>query len=135
MEAKAIVKAFYDSDLAKDETIIDTFHKDCILHWNSSQGYTKFDKNGIANMLSGVRDAYTSFNYRLSHLLEDDNTVTARYTIYVTPIESPELGEQPLAQFISIWEVKEGKLYKGYEISQLYDDSIGNEASYSEIKV
>lgn len=135
MSAKEIVKAFYDSNLAKDENILDMFHEDCQLHWNSSQGYAKYDKQGLAGMLKGVKEAYFSFNYRLSHLLQDENTVTARYTIYVTPIENTELDEQPLAQFISIWEVKDQKLYIGYESSHLFDDSTDNEASYSEIKV
>ncbi|MFT4610827.1 MAG: hypothetical protein ACJA1H_000516 [Glaciecola sp.] len=134
MSAKEIVKAFYDLDLAKDEHIIDLFHKDCVLKWHSSKGYTKLDLQGMKNMLQGVKQSYHSFKYRLSHLLEDDNIVTARYTIYVTLIERPD-KEDALAHFISIWEVKDGKLYKGYELSQLADDSSESLNSYAEIKV
>lgn len=68
-------------------------------------------------------------------MLEDGNMVTARYTIYVTPIESPELEQVPLAHFISIWEVKDNKLYRCYEISQLADDSSESLDSYGEIKL
>ena len=67
-------------------------------------------------------------------MLEDNNTVTARYTIYVTSIEKPE-DEEPLAHFISIWEVKNGQLYRGHEISQLADENSQNLNSFSEIKV
>ncbi|AEH02265.1 MULTISPECIES: nuclear transport factor 2 family protein [unclassified Lacinutrix] len=134
MSAKEIIKKFYDTDLAKDDSVIDMFHEDCVLHWNSSQGFTSLDKNGINHKLQEVREAFTSFNYKLSHLLQDENTVTARHTVYVTTIENPE-QEEPLAHFISIWEVKDGKIYKGYEISQLLDDSTDNMTSFSEIKI
>ena len=134
MSAKEIVKAFYDLDLAKDEGILSHFHNDCELKWHSSKGYTKLDIQGMQNMLEGVKQSFHSFKYRLSHLLEDDNMATARYTIYVTSIERPD-KEDALAHFISIWEVKDGKLYKGYEISQLSDDSSESLNSYAEIKV
>lgn len=134
MSAKAIVKAFYDLDLAKDENVINMMHENCILHWNSSKGFKELNKEGINNMLDGIRESFHSFKYKLSHLLEDDNIVTARYTIYVTSIERPE-KEDALAHFISIWEVKDEKLYKGWEISQLMDDNPKNISSFSEIKV
>ncbi|TXE20260.1 nuclear transport factor 2 family protein [Psychroserpens burtonensis] len=134
MSAKQIVKAFYDLDLAKDEGVVNYFHKDCELKWHSSKGYTKLDLHGLQDMLEGVKASFHSFKYRLSHLLEDGNTVTARYTIYVTSIERPK-KEDALAHFISIWEVKDGKLYKGYEMSQLADDTPESLNSYAEIKV
>jgi len=120
--------------LVKEENIIDMFHNDCILNWNSSQGFSALDKNEISDKLKGIKESYLSFTYRLSHLLEDDNMVTARYTIYYTTIERP-LKEEPLAHFISIWEVKDGKMYKGYEISNQLDDSLENLTSFSEIKI
>ncbi|MGB3605564.1 MAG: nuclear transport factor 2 family protein [Psychroserpens sp.] len=134
MSAKEIVKSFYDLDLAKAENAIDYFHKDCKLLWNSSKGYTTLNYEGVKVMLDDLRKSYLSFNYRLSHLLEDNNMVTSRYTIYVTSIERQE-KEDALAHFISIWELKEGKLYRCYEISQLADNSSESLNSYAEIKV
>lgn len=134
MSAKKVVKAFYDSNLAKDEDIINMFHDDCVLHWNSSQGFTTLNKDEISEKLQGVKESYLSFAYRLSHLLEDEDTVTARYTIYCTTIERP-FKEEPLAHFISIWEVKDGKMYRGYEISQRLDESVENLTTFSEIKI
>lgn len=134
MSAKQIVKAFYNLDLAKDENILDYFHKDCELRWHSSKGYSVFDLQGMKTMLQGVKESYHSFKYRLSHLLEDGNMITSRYTIYSTSIERPN-KEDALAHFISIWEVKDGKLYKGFEISQLADNSSESLNSYAEIKV
>ena len=134
MTAKTIVQSFYDLDLATSKDAMDKFHEDCELHWNSSKGFTKLDYNGIDKMMEGVRESFHSFTYKLSHLLESDNTVTARYTVYVTSIERPD-KEDPLAHFISIWEVKDGKLYKGWEMSQLLDETPENISSYSEIKI
>ncbi|WP_299336542.1 nuclear transport factor 2 family protein [uncultured Psychroserpens sp.] len=134
MTAKDVVRSFYDLDLAKADNAIDLIHKDCKLLWNSSNGFTSLDYEGVKTMLEGLKKAFLSFNYRISHLLEDQNMVTARYTIYVTPIEKPE-QEEALAHFISIWEVKDNKLYRGHEISQLADDSSDSLNSYAEIKV
>jgi len=134
MIAKQVVRRFYDSDIAKDMNIMDFFHEDCVLKWNSSKGYRTMNFDGIQEMLNGIQKSYHSFKYRVSHLLEDENIVTARYTVYATAIERPE-NEDALAHFISIWEVKDGKLYKGFEISQLADISSESLNSYAEIKV
>jgi hypothetical protein len=134
MSAKKVVKHFYELDLAKVVDAMSYFHKDCQLHWNSSKGFIVLDYSEISKMLEGIRKSYISFKYRLSHLLEDGKTVTARYTIYVTPIENPD-EEQPLAHFIAIWEVKKGKLYRGYEISQLADEDPASIQTFTEIKI
>lgn len=134
MSAKHIVKAFYDLDLAKDEGVINHFHENCELKWHSSRGYIQLDVKSIRERIEDIKQSYHSFKYRLSHLLEDDNSVTSRYTIYVTSIERPN-KEDALAHFVSIWEVKDGKMYKGFEMSQLADDSLESLNSYAEIKV
>ena len=134
MSSKKTVKRFYELDLAKDEDVMSYFHDNCELYWNSSQGFKLLNYGGIKLMLEDISKSYLSFKYRLSHLLKDGKTITARYTIYVTPIENPD-QEEPLAHFISIWEVKKGKLYKGYEISQLADEDPRNIKTFSEIKI
>ncbi|MEM5538406.1 nuclear transport factor 2 family protein [Olleya sp. AS48] len=130
MSARAIVKAFYSLDLAKADNAIEMFDKNCQLHWNSSQGYTALDYNGIDQKLKEIRQSFVSFTYKLSHLLKENNTITARYTAYAATIERPDKVE-PIAHFISIWEVKDGLLYKGYEISQLFDENPSSLSSYS----
>ena len=134
MTAKEVVKSFYSLDLAKDNEAIKFIHKDCLLHWNSSKGYMCSDYKMIKERIETLKKAFHSFNYKHSHLLQDNNTVTARYTSYVTSIEKPE-DEEPLAHFISIWEVKNVQLYRGHEISQLADENSQNLNSFSEIKV
>ncbi len=134
MTAKETIKQFYDLDLAQNKEAITMFHKDCELHWNSSKGFTTLHYNDIKNMLEDVQRSYVSFRYKLSHLLVDDTMVTSRYTIYVVPIEKMD-EEEPLAHFISIWEVKDGKLFKGYEISQMADENPASLKTFSQIKI
>jgi hypothetical protein len=40
-----------------------------------------------------------------------------------------------MAHFITIWELKDNKLYRGYEISQQADVSLESLKSFSKIKV
>lgn len=135
MSPKEIVKAFYELDLANDNQSISKFiHKECQLHWNSSTGYKILDYNELDKFFKTIYTAYDSVKIEISHLLQDQNHVTIRYTVSVSTIEDPE-NEQPLANFISIWEVKDGKLYRGYEISQMADDNVESYKSFSEIKV
>lgn len=135
MSPKEIVKAFYESDLANNTNLLsDYFHKECLRHWNSSTGYKVVDYKGMEKFFEHIQGAYSSITAQISHLLQDENQVTIRYTLFVTPIEDPE-HEQPLANFISIWEVKDGKLFRGYEISQVADDNVESYKSFLEIKV
>ena len=134
MSVKAVVQNFYGLDLARDANAIDFLHKDCELKWHSSKGFTTLNYAQIEKMLKELRRSFESFRYSLSHLLEDGNTITVRYTIYAASIERPT-KEEALAHFISIWEIKDGKLFKGYEISQLADQVAETINSYSQIKV
>lgn len=135
MSPKEIVKGFYESDLANDSSVVPTYiHKDCLLHWNSSTGYTAFDYEGLVRFYSNIKAAYHSLRPKISHLLQDENFVTIRFTMFVSTIEDPD-NEMPLANFISIWEVKDGKMYRGHEISQVADDNLESYKSFSEIKV
>lgn len=136
MSPKEIVKAFYDCDLAKDgQTAVSKYiHKDCQLHWNSSSGYKALSYDDLNLFFEEINASYHSLKSDISHLLQDENQVTIRFSMYARTIEDPE-NELPLANFISIWEVKDGKMYRGYEISQGADDNIESYKSYSEIKV
>jgi predicted SnoaL-like aldol condensation-catalyzing enzyme len=135
MLPKEIVRNFYESDLANDVDVIENYlHEDCQLHWNSSKGFTVLDKEAIKNLFIDIHKSYESVRMKISHLLQDGNFVTTRYTLFTKTIEDPE-NEVALAHFITIWEVKDAKLYRGHEISQLADVSLESLKSFSEIKV
>ncbi|MCB0445675.1 MAG: nuclear transport factor 2 family protein [Gelidibacter sp.] len=135
MSPKKIVKAFYESDLANDISLLSKFlHKDCTLHWSSSKGYTVLNFDDLKTFFEDINKAYTALRMQISHLLQDGNFVTTRYTLYVRTIENPD-EEVPLVHYISIWEVKDGKLFDCYEISQPVDASTASLKSFSQIKV
>jgi len=49
--------------------------------------------------------AYVRSKARITHILEDSNTVAVRYSHYVKTIENPR-EEMLLAHFMVIWELK-----------------------------
>ena len=129
-----IVKNFYDSDLANDETIVAKyFHKECELHWNSSHGYMLLKYNDIVTFFEGTRKAYNSLRFDFSHVLKDEQFVTSRHTLFANTIENPD-EEVALAHFIAIWEVKDEKLYRCHEMSQQADQRIVNSESFKAVK-
>ncbi len=129
-----IVKNFYDSDLANDETIVAKyFHKECELHWNSSHGYMLLKYNDIVTFFEGTRKAYNSLRFDFSHVLKDEQFVTSRHTLFANTIENPD-EEVALAHFIAIWEVKDEKLYRCHEMSQQADKRILNSESFKAVK-
>lgn len=136
MSAKEVVKAFYESDLANDAKVVSKFfHKDCELHWTSSQGFVLLNYKELKGFFKGTRQSYNSLRFEFTHLIEADNFVTTRHTLFGCTIENSD-SETVLAHFSTIWEVKEGKLYRGFEISQQADESDSKSmTSYSEIKL
>jgi len=118
MSSKDLVKAFYNSDLVNDSNIVSKFfHKDCEMHWNSSHGFKLLKYNDILNFFIGIRKSYTNLRFEFTHLIEMNSTVASRHTLFAHTIENPD-SEITLAHFSTIWEVKDNKLYRGYEISQ-----------------
>lgn len=135
MSPKELVKSFYKSDLANNASLIPQFfHEDCELHWNSSKGFTILKYNDIVEFFRGVTESYNVLRFQISHLLEDGNFVTSRHTLFGCTIEDPD-NEIPMAHFTAIWEVKDSKLYRCYEISQLTDEKALESNSFSEKKI
>ncbi|WP_417876749.1 nuclear transport factor 2 family protein [Winogradskyella sediminis] len=136
MTSKAAVKAFYESDLANDPSVVERFfHKDCKLHWTNNQGIRLLEYNDIIAFFEGTRQSYNHLRFGFTHFIEAESFVTTRHTLYGTTIENPNI-ETMIAHFSTIWEVKDNKLYRGYEISQHADESDekGME-SYKEINI
>ena len=135
MKAKEIINKFYASDFANDQNLVKSFfHKECVLHWNSRNGFMILKYPEIDIFFEGTRQSYDHLRFEFSHILEDGNHVTVRYTLHANTIENPD-EEIVLAHFTTIWEVKDGLLYRGYEISQLADDKSVNSDSFQERKI
>ena len=133
--AKKIVRAFYLSDLLKDETVLKTFfHKDVELIWNSTDGLSILNYDDLNTFFTEVRRTYHDLRAEVSHMLEDNGHVTIRYKYYIRTMENPD-EELGIAHFICIWEVKDGKLYRGWQVSQPVTDKDDTTESYERVKV
>ena len=127
---------FYESDLANDASLVPKhFHKDCELHWTGSQGFTLLYYKDIETFFEGTRQSYNKLRFEFTHFIESDAFVTTRHTVFGTTIENPDF-ETILAHFSTIWEVRDGKLYRGFEISQQADENDKKSMkSYQEINI
>lgn len=119
MSAKKIVQEFYKSDaLLEVETVANLLHPEIILEWHSTTGFLKLNYTEIINYTTQLSKAYIRSKSRITHIIEDHNTVAVKYDHYVKTIENPR-EEMLLAHFMVIWELKDNKLYRGYQMSQL----------------
>jgi len=134
-KAKDIVRDFYRSDILGDETVMERFfHPELVLIWNSANGLSIMHYDDIVNFFGEVRRSYNDLRVEVSHLLADDNHVTIRYKYYIRTMENPD-EELGIAHFIAIWEVKDDKLYRGYQVSQPVTDKDDTTESYHRVKV
>ncbi len=135
MKPKDIVKAFYESDFYKNQDVLRSFmHPDCELNWSSSGGFVKFNFNEILEHGQRIASSFKELRPEISHIISENNFVTVRYTYYAVSYEHPD-EEICLAHFISIWELKENKLYRCHEMSQMADEIALDNSAYLSIKV
>lgn len=133
--AKQIVKDFYNSDLLKDKEVLNKFiHPEVELLWNSTEGLTIFHFKEIVETFQEIARTYTELRVEISHVLEDEDHVTVRYKYYVRTIENPD-EELGIAHFIAIWQIKDGKLYRGHQVSQPAMNQDDTNGSYHKVKV
>ena len=134
-KAKELVRDFYRSDILKDETVLERFfHPQSVLLWNSPNGLTTMHYNDLVSFFDEVRRSYCDLRLEVSHLLADGNHVTIRYKYYVRIMENPD-EELGIAHFIAIWEVKDGKIFRGHQVSQPVTDKDDTTESYHRVKV
>ena len=72
----------------------------------------------MIDLSTELSKAYVRSKIRISHIVAENDLVSVRYSHFVKTIENPR-EEMLLAHFIAIWQIKEGKLYRGYQMSQL----------------
>ena len=119
MNAKKIVQDFYKSDALIDSQIMGLFlHPEIILDWNSSTGFIQMNFENLIALSIELGKAYTRSKVKISHIFSKDNLVSVRYNHYVKTIENPR-EEMLLAHFMVIWEIKDDKLFRGYQMSQI----------------
>lgn len=122
LRTKEIVKKFYESNFYKDEDVLRSFlHPDVELTWYGTTGRKKLNLEGIASISEQLAKSYESLRAEVEKVVAKSENVAIHFTYHVRTIENPE-EEMPLAHFIAIWELKDGKLYKGVQISQLGEE-------------
>jgi len=135
MTAKEVVRNFYKSDILNDTSVLERFmHQDVVLIWNSADGLSIMHYDDLIDFFAEVRRSYHDLRIEVSHLLEDDNHITIRYKYYIRTMENPD-EELGIAHFIAIWEVKDDKLFRGYQVSQPVTDKDDTTESYHRVKV
>ena len=133
--AKEVVRNFYLSKVLTDRSVLETyFHQDVVLIWNSASGLSILHYDDIGSFFAEISRTYSDLRVEVSHLLGDGAHVTIRYKFYVRTIENPD-EEMGIAHFISIWEVKDEKLYRGHTVSQPVSENDDTNESYHKVKV
>lgn len=118
MKPKELVLDFYKNDLILKKSEVNEFlHPDLIIEWNSSKGFVQMNKDDVLNLSDELSKAYVRSKMRITHVIEDENMVSVRYSHFVKTVENPR-EEMLLAHFFVIWEIKDGKLFRGYQMSQ-----------------
>lgn len=121
--AKEIVTSFYETDLINTpEAFSEYLHPEIELDWTSSFGFSKKNFEDIKILFEGMSSSFESLRFEISHIISENSMVSLRYSFLVRLIENPEI-EEIIAHFMAIWELKDDKLYRGYQISQRGDNS------------
>lgn len=119
MSAKEIVRKFYKSEAFINSEILKEFlHPEIVLDWNSSKGFIQMDYNSLLDLSAQLSKAYVRSKIRISHIIAEKDIVSVRYSHFVKTIENPR-EEMLLAHFSTIWQIKDNKLFRGYQMSQL----------------
>ncbi|MEN2399471.1 nuclear transport factor 2 family protein [Flavobacterium sp. MC2016-06] len=118
MSIKEFVQKFYKSDALIDSEILKTYlHPDIVLEWHSTTGLIEMNHHAMLEMANELSRAYVRSKVRISHIIAEEDLVSVRYSHFVKTIENPR-EEMLLAHFVTIWQIKDDKLYRGYQMSQ-----------------
>ncbi|SDS32896.1 nuclear transport factor 2 family protein [Christiangramia echinicola] len=122
LRTKEIVKKFYESNFYKDEDVLRSYlHPEVELSWYGTTGLRRLNLEGIAQISEQLANSYESLRAEVEKVIAKSDNVAIHFTYHVRTIENPE-EEMPLAHFLAMWEMKDGKLFKGVQISQLGEE-------------
>lgn len=134
-EAKKVVSDFYCSDFFNKAQQVEKYlHPEMELFWNARTGYSHMRRSDIAAVTSEASKSFDSVRCEITHLLQEGDHVTIRFTFYITTIENPT-EEMPAAHFVAIWEIKDGLMYRGYQMSQPAEEAPEAMISYQGINL
>lgn len=118
MTPKDIVLEFYKPDVLLDRNAVKALlHPEITIDWNSSKGFIQMNYDDILALTDDLNKAYLRSKTKISHIIEEGNMVSVRYSHFVKAIENPS-EEMLIAHFFAIWEIKDDRLYRGFQMSQ-----------------
>lgn len=119
MNLKKIILDFYKSDALINPTVLATYLHDAILlDWNSSSGLIQMNREDLLSLAAELSRSYVRSKVEISHIVKEGDLIAVRYAHSVKTIENPR-EYILLAHFMVLWEIKDEKLYRGYQISQV----------------
>lgn len=121
LKATEVVQKFYQSNIREDEAVKEYLHPDVELTWYATTGVKRLDLNGISKISSELASSFESLRAEVEKVFVKKENVAIHFTYHVRTIENPD-EEMPLAHFVAIWELKDKKLYRGVQISQLGEE-------------
>jgi hypothetical protein len=117
MKPKDIVLQFYKSDVLLDKKAVrELIHPEFSIDWNSSEGFIQMNFEDMMSLVDEMARAYIRSKIRISHILQENNLVSLRFSHFVKTIENPR-EDMLLGKFFVIWEIKDDKLFKGFQMS------------------
>lgn len=123
LHPKDLVLAFYESDSWKNiDTLKQFCHDDYQQYWHTPEGFIEFDLAGVIARAEVLAKRFSKLDFKISHVIEEKDQVVLRYTFYGAPIDNPDLLEEQ-GHYIAIWQVRDGELYRCYEVNAPADTS------------
>ena len=117
--SKKLLQSFYKAEaLINPELLGDYLHPDVVVEWRSTTGLIKMNFEDLVDMATELNRAYVRSKIRVSHMISEKDQIAVRYSHFVQTIENPS-EEILLAHFMAIWEFKDGKMYRGFQMSQV----------------
>ena len=120
VQGKEVIEKFYECFYTDPNVAKKYLHPYAELAWNSSTGMRLMNFEDISAFAAEMAKSYDSLRIEIKDILQEGEQVVINFTYYVNTIENPD-EEIPMAHFMAIWKIKEDKLYRGHQISQLAD--------------
>jgi|AntDeeMinimDraft_4_1070355.scaffolds.fasta_scaffold03395_5 hypothetical protein len=123
LQAKKMVREFLESGFYYSSEKNDKYlHPEAEIFWNSTSGYYKLTRFDFKAITDNLNASFDSWYCEVGNIIREDNELGVRFSYFVQTIENPD-EEVPIADFIGMLSLKEGKIHRGYLVSQPNEDS------------